>query len=66
MAYRVFTRNWWKENPSWPDGLEPHLGRKKILREGVETEEEARKICKEYNDNNSPGRLSRKAEFEES
>ncbi len=23
MAYKVFHRTWWKNNPEWPDGLEP-------------------------------------------
>jgi hypothetical protein len=63
-TYNVFTRTWWKRNPSWPDGREPHLGRKKYLRRGV-SYAEARQICKQYNDTHKPGPLSRKAEFEE-
>ena len=31
----------------------------------VATIEEARQICKEYNDTHPPGRYSRKAEFEQ-
>lgn len=62
--YTVFTRTWWRENPDYPEGLEPHLGRKKFLA-GADTAEEARKIAQEWNRNNNPGRLSRKAEFTE-
>jgi hypothetical protein len=63
--YNVFVRTWYKEtkDKQWPGGLEPHLGRKTMLRQRV-TFEEARKICEEYNSSNNPGRLGRKAEFE--
>lgn len=63
MNYKVFTRTWWKENIDWTNGLEPHAGRKTTL--GIyNTDIEAHKRCQDYNDNNNPGRLSRKAEFE--
>ena len=65
MSYKVFTRTWWKNNPAWPGGLEPGLGRKTTIARRVETEEEARAICKRYNDTHTPGRLSRKAEYDE-
>lgn len=67
MSFEIRVRNWWKTNPNWPNGLEPcatpwhqahRLGTAK-------TEEEARKICRKYNDTHSPGRLSRKAEYTE-
>jgi len=61
--YNVFHRTWWKNNESWPNGLEPHAGRKTHIT-NVGTQEEARQACKEYNDTHNPGRLSRKAEFE--
>lgn len=64
MGYRVFVRSWWKANPKWPNGLEPHAGRKKTIRR-VNTEEDARRVCREYNDTHNPGRYSRKAEYEE-
>ena len=64
MAYEVFTRTWWADNPTWPNGLEPQMGRKHHLAT-VGTEEEAREICREYNSTHDPGRYSRKAEFEE-
>lgn len=62
--YRVFTRTWWKENSSWPNGLEPCPGRKHTLGK-VPTEEMAQTWCKQWNAKHKPGRLSRKAEFEE-
>ena len=65
--YNVYTRSWWKENPSWPNGLEPNSGgRRHYLAKGIGTEEEARSIAQEYNRTHTPGRLSRKAEFERS
>lgn len=63
--YHVFTRTFWKANDKWPDRREPCLGRKHTLQDDVETEEEARAICKDYNDSHDPGFLSRKAEYEE-
>jgi hypothetical protein len=62
--YNVFTRTWWRYNPDWPNGLEPHLGRKAYIAKNVTTEKMAQKLCSEYNDNNDAGRLSRKAEYE--
>lgn len=38
------------------------LEKKTILRRGL-TLEEAKMLCKNYNESNSPGKLSRKAEF---
>jgi hypothetical protein len=61
--YRIFTRTWWKNNPNWPNGLEPCPGRKTTL-DFASTETEARAICQEYNAKHNPGRLSRKAEYE--
>jgi len=65
MAYKVFSRTWWINNPAWPDGREPGAGRKHTIAERVETQEEAREICRQWNATHKPGRLSRKAEFEE-
>lgn len=64
--YRVFVRNWWKENPNWPNGLEPAPRARKHYLPGTrfETEDEASAFCQEYNRTHKPGRLSRKAEFE--
>lgn len=62
--YNVFVRNWWKRNPNWPDGREPHMGRKTYLRKRV-TYADARAIAKQYNDSHEPGFLSRKAEIEQ-
>lgn len=62
--YRIFTRTWWRNNPNYPGGLEPGPGRKYTLGK-TKTEEEARSWCQEYNRTHNPGRLSRKAEYEE-
>jgi hypothetical protein len=64
MAFKIFLRTWWKENASWPNGLEPHPGEKEYIKE-VDTEDEARAFCKKYNKAHDAGRLSLKAEFEE-
>ena len=61
--YQTFTRTWWRDNPSHPNGLEPCAGRK-YSHGRYDTEEDARKACKEWNDTHSPGRLSRKMEYE--
>lgn len=62
-TFRVFTRTWWRRNPAWPGGREPGAGRKTTLARRC-TEEEARRMCKQYNDAHDPGFLSRKAEYE--
>jgi len=61
--YRTFTRTWWKNNSSWPNGLEPYPGRKHYYNT-YETQEEARNACQEYNATHKPGRLSKKMEYE--
>ena len=64
MTYTIFTRTWWRHNPSWPGGLEPHPGPRSPLGQ-ASTEEGARDICRVWNANHKPGRLSRKAEYTE-
>ncbi len=64
MKYATFTRAWWKENPAYPNGLEPCAGTKHYCDE-YDTEEEAIAACKEYRKNNDPGRYSLKMEYEE-
>ena len=61
--FAVFIRDWWRENPSWPNGLEPEMGEKSYIAT-VKTEAKARAIAQEYNRTHDPGRLSRKAEYE--
>lgn len=61
--YRTFTRTWWRNNPKWPNGLEPHAGRKTYYAT-YNTAQEARDVCEVWNRQNPPGRLSRKMEFE--
>lgn len=63
--YRTFTRTWWRNNREWPNGLEPCPGRQYTHHRNIKTEEEAREICRQYNETHKPGRLSRKMEFEE-
>lgn len=60
--YYVFTRTWWRRNPSWPGGREPGAGRKRTLRRNL-TLSEAQRMCREWNASHDPGPLSRKAEF---
>lgn len=62
--YKVFKRTWWKDNPDWPNGLEPEAGKKHYICK-VRTEEEAIIACEAWNNNNDPGRYSMKAEYEE-
>jgi len=65
VMYRIFTRNWWKHNSDWPDGREPDGGAPKHNIGKAETEREAISICQEWNRTHKPGKLSRKAEFED-
>jgi hypothetical protein len=62
-GYNVFSRTWWRNNPAWPDGLEPSPGKRRYMARGV-SHERARQLCDQYNQTHKPGRLSRKAEFE--
>ncbi len=64
MSYRIFTRTWWKENSDWPDGLEPAPGRKYCIGT-AQNRADAIELCDQYNSSHDPGRLSKKAEFEE-
>lgn len=61
--YNVFTRTWWKRNPTWPNGLEPSMGHKTYREKGL-TYADAIRTAKAYNDTHNPGKLSRKAEIE--
>ena len=58
--FQVFNRTWWRSDGR--GGRVPGSGRKTVMGY-ANTEEEARAMCKEYNDNNEPGFLSRKAEY---
>ena len=60
----VFHRTWWRENPAYPDGLEPHAGEKHYIKRDV-GEDEARRTCAQWNKTHDPGPLSDKAEYEE-
>ena len=63
--YRVFTRTWWRENPAWPNGLEPCPGKRHYFHLRFASEQEAREYCQRWNRAHTAGRLSRKCEFEE-
>jgi len=63
MPYQIFIRDWWIDNPKFPNGLEPGPGPKEFVKI-VDTFQQARDYCQEYNSTHEPGRLSRKAEFE--
>ena len=71
-VYDCFQRTWWKDNADWPDGLEPHAGRKNFYFKneiGKEThafftEEEAVDFCRQWNDTHDAGRYSCKAEYQ--
>ena len=58
--YKIFTRNWWRKEKGQ---LVPDPGARWKTLGYAATEEEARAMCKEYNDNHNPGELSRKAEY---
>lgn len=46
-TYKVFKRNPWRRDPSWPDGWAPHAtARRLIVKKGL-TLEDARKLCRE-------------------
>ncbi len=61
-SYRVFVRNWWRiEN-----GVRvPNPGARKTTLAKRCTYDEAYQMCQEYAKTHKPGRLSRKAEFEQ-
>jgi len=63
MSYHIFHRTWWRPNPSWPNGLQPHAGVKTYFGTAA-TEADARAQCAQWNGTHEPGRLSRKAEYE--
>jgi hypothetical protein len=65
MAYKTFTRTWWKLNKTWPNGLEPHAGRKTYCGH-YQNETEAQAACQAYNSTHDEGKLSRKMEYEHS
>ena len=63
--YRVFTRNWWRPNSGWPNGLEPDPNAARTyIAHGVD-EHTAREVCRAWNATHEAGKLSNKAEFEE-
>ena len=62
--YTIFVRNWWRAvRTQFGTKLEPAAGARRTVIAHANSEEEARRICKEYNDSHNPGKLSRKAEY---
>lgn len=61
--FTVFVRNFWKKNPAYPGGREPNLSARKTKIATADTEDEARRIAREWNASHDPGPLSRKAEY---
>lgn len=59
--YQIFIRSWYKKD-SVTGKMKPHIGRKKVIGYAKNVED-ARKICKEYNESHNPGPTGRKAEF---
>lgn len=61
--FEVFVRAWWRKDSNGK--LVPNSNGDKIHHCVVDSEEEARAYCKEYNDNRVPCELSIKAEYTE-
>lgn len=61
--FKIFTRNWWRENPDWPDGREPDASGRKTTIGYAENEDMARQVCRDWNKTHDEGKLSRRAEF---
>ena len=59
--YRVFYRTWWAYDDN---GRRYPSAGKKTLIATVSCEADARAKCREWNEDNDPGPLSRKAEYE--
>lgn len=56
MKYKVFIRTWYDAKGNPCAGRKTHLA-------WAYSEEEARKICHNYNSTHNPGKRSRKAEY---
>lgn len=60
--YKVFIRSWYKKDPK-TGKMVPHPHARKTHLAWANSADEARSICKQYNDSHNPGPTSRKAEF---
>ena len=60
--YHVFIRCWYKQNPI-TKRLEPNPHARKTTIDYVNTQEQARAMCQQYNSTHPEGKLSRKAEY---
>jgi len=66
MSYHVFHRVRWKKatTPGWPGDREPYPAASKHTIGYASDEESARRMCREWNNANDPGKYSRRAEYE--
>ena len=68
-SFATFTRTWWRWRyiTGYPNGSvrvrEPGAGRKRYHGRRL-TEDEARRMCEQWNATHNPGPLSRKMEYE--
>jgi hypothetical protein len=60
-SYATFTRTWWRHGPNGT--RVPGPGPKRYHGRRL-TEDEARRMCQQWNATHTPGPLSRKMEFE--
>jgi hypothetical protein len=60
VSYRAFHRTWWRMEGG---KRVPGAGRRTALGRHL-TEDEARRVCQQWNAEHNPGKLSRKAEYE--
>ena len=63
-AFACFHRTWWAPNPEWPDGREPQPGAKIVIARNIPTEDEARRICADWNRAHAEGPMADRAEYE--
>jgi hypothetical protein len=63
--YTIFTRAWWtiKKGRYGETIKTPAIGARRTIITTANTEEEARAICKAWNDSHNPGPRSIKAEY---
>ena len=63
-SFATFTRTWWRWEPfGYGQRRVPGPGRKTYRGRRL-TEDEARRMCQEWNATHNPGPLSRKMEYE--
>jgi hypothetical protein len=65
MTYTIFIRAWWniKKDRYSQTVKSPAIGARRTIIAHTNSEEEARAICKQYNETHNPGPRSIKAEY---